>query len=131
MENTRENQQIQEGFSQAEFLLSGLKQLIEKQNDQILHLRNNVNRLQIEKDRQIDILSKNEMIEKEFRLRGLEYNTDTINSIFTDFLNDEDNSTNTMQCENTDTEIMKNAVTKEPQEASTEPPSNDVSGTSD
>jgi len=130
MENSRESQQIQEGFSQAEFLLSGLKQLIEKQNDQILHLRNNVNRLQIEKDRQIDILSKNEMIEKEFRLRGLEYNTDTINSIFAEFLNDEDNSTNTMQCENTDTEIMKNAVTKEPQEANTEPPSNDVAGTS-
>ena len=62
-------------LNQAQFLFSNLKQLIEKQNDEILQLRNKVVKLQMEKemvvDTNVDILSKIEMISKEFRLRGI------------------------------------------------------------
>ena len=62
-------------LNQAQFLFSNLKQLIEKQNDQISQMHNKVAKLQMEismlTKTNIDILSKHEMIEKEFRLRGI------------------------------------------------------------
>ena len=62
-------------LNQAQFLFSNLKQLIEKQNDEISQLHNKVVKLQMEKemvvDTNVDILSKIEMISKEFRLRGI------------------------------------------------------------
>ena len=63
-------------LNQAQILFSNLKQLIEKQNDEISQLHNKVVKLQMEKemvvDTNVDILSKIEMISKEFRLRGIE-----------------------------------------------------------
>ena len=62
-------------LNQAQFLFSCLKKLIEKQNDGILQLHNKVDRLQMEneilKDTNVEILSKNELMEKEFKLRGI------------------------------------------------------------
>ena len=62
-------------LNQAQFLFSNLKQLIEKQNDGISQLHNKIVKLQTENkmltDTHIEILSKNEMIVKEFRLRGI------------------------------------------------------------
>ena len=62
-------------LNQAEFLFSNLKQLIEKQNDQISQLHNKVDKMQMEiamlTETNVDILGKNEMIEKEFRMRGI------------------------------------------------------------
>ena len=62
---------------QAEYFLSGLKQVIKKQNDEISQLHNKVVKLQMEKqmlvDTNVEILSKNEMIEKEFRMRGIKW----------------------------------------------------------
>ena len=62
-------------LNQAQFLFSNLKQLIEKQNGQISQLHNKVDRMQMEitmlTETNVDILSKNEMIEKEFRMRGI------------------------------------------------------------
>ena len=58
-------------LNQAEFLFSNLKQLIEKQNGQISQLHNNVDRMQMEIDTNGDFLGKNEMIQKEFRRRGI------------------------------------------------------------
>ena len=54
-------------------LFFNLKQLIEKQNDKISQLHNKVDRLQIEITMLTDrnILVKREMIEKQFRLRGI------------------------------------------------------------
>ena len=64
-------------LNQAEFLFSNLKQLIEKQNDQISQLHNKVDRMQMEiamlTETNVDILGKNEMIEKEFRMRGIKW----------------------------------------------------------
>ena len=62
-------------LNQAQFLFSNLKQLIEKQNDQNSQLYNKVDRMQMEiamlTETNVDILGKNEMIEKEFRMRGI------------------------------------------------------------
>ena len=62
-------------LNQAQFLFTNLKQLIEKQNDQISQLHNKNIELQMENqmlvDTNVEILGKNEMTEKEFRLRGL------------------------------------------------------------
>ena len=62
-------------LNQAQFLFSNLKQLIEKQNDENSKLHIKVVKLQMEismlTKTNIDILSKHEMIEKEFRLRGI------------------------------------------------------------
>ena len=63
------------GLSQTECSFSNLKQLIKKQNDKISQLHNKVVKLQMEKemvvDTNVEILSKVEMIAKEFRLRGV------------------------------------------------------------
>ena len=63
-------------LNQAQLLFSNLKQLIEKQNDEISQLHNKVVKLEMEKEMVVDtnndILSKIEMIAKEFRLRGVE-----------------------------------------------------------
>ena len=63
-------------LNQAQILISNLKQLVEKQNDEISHLHNKVIKLQMEKemvvDTNVEILSKIEMIEKEFTLKGVE-----------------------------------------------------------
>ena len=63
-------------LNQAQILFSNLKQLIEKQNDEISQLHNKVVKLQMEKelvvDTNVEILSKIEMIATEFRLRGVE-----------------------------------------------------------
>ena len=62
-------------LNQAQFLFSNLKQLIEKQNDEISQLHKKVVKLQIVNemlvDTNVEILGKNEMIEKAFRLRGI------------------------------------------------------------
>ena len=62
-------------LNQAQFLLSSLKQLFEKQNGQISQLHNKVDKMQMEiamlTETNVDILGKNEMIEKEFRMRGI------------------------------------------------------------
>ena len=62
-------------LNQAQFLFSNLKQFIEKQNDEISQLHNKVVKLQMEEEMvvetNVDILSKIEMISKEFRLRGV------------------------------------------------------------
>ena len=62
-------------LNQAQFLFSNLKQLIGKQNDEISQLHNKVVQLQMEKemvvDTNVEVLSKIEMIAKEFRLRGI------------------------------------------------------------
>ena len=62
-------------LNQAQFLFSNLKQLIEKQNGEHSKLHNKVVKLQMEismlTDTNVDILSKHEMIAKEFRLRGI------------------------------------------------------------
>ena len=62
-------------LNDAQLLFSNLKQLIEKQNDEISQLHNKVVKLQLEKevvvDTNVDVLSKIEMIAKEFRLRGI------------------------------------------------------------
>ena len=62
-------------LNQAQFLFSNLKQLLEKQNDQISQLHNKVDKMQMEiamlTETNVDILGKNEMIEKEFRMRGI------------------------------------------------------------
>ena len=62
-------------LNQAQFLFSNLKQLIEKQNAELSQLHNKVVKLQMEEEMvvetNVDILSKIEMISKEFRLRGV------------------------------------------------------------
>ena len=62
-------------LNQAQFLFSNLKQLIEKQNDQNSQLHIKVDRMQMEitmlTETNVDILGKIEMIEKEFRVRGI------------------------------------------------------------
>ena len=62
-------------LNQSQFLFSNLKQLIEKQNDQISQLHNKVDTMQIEiamlTETNVDILGENEMIKKEFRTRGI------------------------------------------------------------
>ena len=64
-------------LNQAQILFSNLKQLIKKQNDEISQLHNKVVKLQMEKemlvDTNVEILSKNEMIEKAFRVRGIRW----------------------------------------------------------
>ena len=53
-----------------QFLFSKLKELIGKQTDEISQLQNKIVKLpKLLTDRNLDILGKNEMIEKEFRLR--------------------------------------------------------------
>ena len=56
-------------------MFSNLKKLIEKQNGEISQLHKKVDELQMEismlTDTNVEILGKNEMIEKEFRLRGI------------------------------------------------------------
>ena len=55
-------------------LFSNLKQLIEKQNDDISQLHNKVVKLQMEKQvvvQNVDILSKIDIISKEFILKGI------------------------------------------------------------
>ena len=63
-------------LNQAQFLFSNLKELFEKQSGEISQLHNKVVKLQMEKemvvDTNVEILSKVEMIAKEFRLRGVE-----------------------------------------------------------
>ena len=62
-------------LNQSQFLFSNLKQLIEKQNCQISQLHNQVDRMQIKitmlTETKADIVGKNEMIENEFRMRGI------------------------------------------------------------
>ena len=62
-------------LNQAQFLFTNLKQLIEKQNDGISQLHNKNTKLKMENkmliDTNVEILGRNEMIEKEFRLRGI------------------------------------------------------------
>ena len=62
-------------LNQAQFLFSNLKQLFEKQHDGISQLHNKVDRMQMEiamlTETNVEILGKHEMIEKEFRLRGI------------------------------------------------------------
>ena len=62
-------------LNQAQWLLSNIKQLIKKQNDEISQLHKKVVKLQIVNemlvDANVEILCKNEMIEKAFRLRGI------------------------------------------------------------
>ena len=63
-------------LNQAQLLFSNLKQLIEKQNEEISQLHNKVVKLQMGKemvvDTNVDILTKIEVIANEFRLRGVE-----------------------------------------------------------
>ena len=55
-----------------QFLYSKLKELIGKQTDEISQLQNKIVKLpKLLTDRNLDILGKNEMIEKEFRLRDI------------------------------------------------------------
>ena len=55
-----------------QFLFSKLKELIGKQTDEISQLQNKIVKLpKLLTDRNLDILGKNEMIEKEFRLRDI------------------------------------------------------------
>ena len=62
-------------LNQAQFLFSSLKQLFEKQNGQISQLHNKVDKMQMEitmlTETNVDILGKTEMIENEFRTRGI------------------------------------------------------------
>ena len=62
-------------LNKAQLLFSNLKQFIEKRNDEISQLHNKIVKLQMEKEMvvetNVDILSKIEMISKEFRLRGI------------------------------------------------------------
>ena len=62
-------------LNQAKFLFSNLEELIEKQNDEISQLHNKVVKLQTVNemlvDTNVEILCKNEMIEKAFRFRGI------------------------------------------------------------
>ena len=62
-------------INQAHCLLSNIKQLIEKQNDEISQLHNKVVKLQIVNgmlvDTNVEILGKHEMIEKTFRSKGI------------------------------------------------------------
>merc|ERR1719466_619592 len=65
------------------------------------------------------------MIAKEFRLRGIKFNINNVFLILDNFFKNADNSTNTRHLENTDTEILKNAVTKESDKIRTKPSFNE------
>ena len=60
-------------LNQAE-VLSGLKEIIEKQNDENMKLQNKYDILKIENeklaDKNVKLLNKNEMLEKEYRLKN-------------------------------------------------------------
>ena len=62
-------------INQAQFLLSGFKQLIKKQCCESAELQNKVDKLQMKKEmlleKNVNLSCKTEMIEKEFRLRGI------------------------------------------------------------
>ena len=61
--------------NEAQLLLSNLKQIVEKQNDQISQLHNKVVKLETVNemlvDTNIEILGKNQMVEKAFRVKGI------------------------------------------------------------
>ena len=63
-------------LNQAQFLFSKLKQLIEQQKEEISQLHKKVGKFQMEKemvvDTNVEMLSRIDMIAKEFRLRGVE-----------------------------------------------------------
>ena len=62
-------------LNQAKFLFTNLKQLIEKQNGENSQLNKNVVKLRMEismlTDTNVEILGKHEIIENEFRSRGI------------------------------------------------------------